>query len=86
MISLKNHILILDEAHNIEDSSRESASYSVTEKQLSEATTDIIKMSEYSKTVFLISCIVLKIQALILDLTVDLRYAEIIKYKMLYWS
>ncbi|XP_059763186.1 Fanconi anemia group J protein isoform X2 [Balaenoptera ricei] len=33
-ISLKEQVVILDEAHNIEDCARESASYSVTEVQL----------------------------------------------------
>ncbi|NXX13836.1 FANCJ protein, partial [Podargus strigoides] len=33
-INLKGQVVILDEAHNIEDSARESVSYSVTESQL----------------------------------------------------
>lgn len=33
-IKLKEQIVILDEAHNIEDCARESASYSITEVQL----------------------------------------------------
>eukprot|EP00058_Branchiostoma_floridae_P013432 XP_002598920.1 hypothetical protein BRAFLDRAFT_79851 [Branchiostoma floridae] len=33
-ISLKNHVIVLDEAHNIEDSAREAASFSMTEDQL----------------------------------------------------
>lgn len=33
-INLKGHVVILDEAHNIEDSARESVSYGVTENQL----------------------------------------------------
>ncbi|XP_039176776.1 Fanconi anemia group J protein isoform X2 [Crotalus tigris] len=33
-IELKDQVLILDEAHNIEDCARESASYNVTEEQL----------------------------------------------------
>lgn len=33
-INLKEQIVILDEAHNIEECARESASYSVTEVQL----------------------------------------------------
>ncbi|XP_078681023.1 Fanconi anemia group J protein homolog [Branchiostoma floridae x Branchiostoma belcheri] len=33
-ISLKNNVIVLDEAHNIEDSAREAASFSMTEDQL----------------------------------------------------
>ncbi|PAA47632.1 hypothetical protein BOX15_Mlig004721g5, partial [Macrostomum lignano] len=33
-ISVKNHIVILDEAHNIEDACRDSASITITEEQL----------------------------------------------------
>ncbi|XP_063152419.1 Fanconi anemia group J protein [Candoia aspera] len=33
-IKLKDQVVVLDEAHNIEDSARESASYSLTEEQL----------------------------------------------------
>lgn len=33
-ITLKGQVVILDEAHNIEDCARESVSYSVTESQL----------------------------------------------------
>jgi fanconi anemia group J protein len=40
-ISLKGQIVILDEAHNIEDSSREAASFSVTQAQLLEAMKDL---------------------------------------------
>lgn len=36
-ISLKNHVLILDEAHNIEDSARSGASSCVTQSEMSEA-------------------------------------------------
>lgn len=36
-IHLKNHVLILDEAHNIEDFSRESASCTITKDELQEA-------------------------------------------------
>ncbi|NWX92194.1 FANCJ protein, partial [Nothoprocta ornata] len=36
-INLKGQVVILDEAHNIEDSARESVSYSVTENQLRSA-------------------------------------------------
>lgn len=36
-ISLKNHVLVLDEAHNIEDSARDAASCTVTQDELQEA-------------------------------------------------
>lgn len=36
-INLKGQVVILDEAHNIEDSAREAVSYSVTESQLNAA-------------------------------------------------
>jgi len=40
-ISLNSQVVILDEAHNIEDSSREAAGYSVTQAQLLEAMQDL---------------------------------------------
>lgn len=36
-INLKDQVVILDEAHNIEDCARESVSYGVTERQLQAA-------------------------------------------------
>ena len=36
-INLKGQVVILDEAHNIEDASREAASFSVNQKQLLDA-------------------------------------------------
>lgn len=36
-INLKNHVLILDEAHNIEDSSREGASCTFTQEEIADA-------------------------------------------------
>ena len=45
-ISLKNQIVILDEAHNIEDSSREAASYSVKQDTLQEGVEDISKIGQ----------------------------------------
>ena len=36
-IRLKNHVLILDEAHNIEDSARSAASRNVMQDQMEEA-------------------------------------------------
>lgn len=50
-ISLKDQIVILDEAHNIEDSARESASSSVALDQLNEAADDLNNMGAYSDLV-----------------------------------
>lgn len=36
-ISLKNHVVVLDEAHNIEDSAREAASCTITQELLIDA-------------------------------------------------
>ena len=44
-INLKGQVVILDEAHNIEDSAREAASFSVTETQLMDACSDIQNIS-----------------------------------------
>ena len=46
-INLKEQIVILDEAHNIEDSARESASNSVEQDKLTEALEDLDNMSNY---------------------------------------
>ncbi|XP_044286098.1 Fanconi anemia group J protein isoform X2 [Varanus komodoensis] len=43
-INLKNQVVVLDEAHNIEDSARESSSYTVTEAQLSSAREELDTM------------------------------------------
>ncbi|XP_062815319.1 Fanconi anemia group J protein isoform X1 [Anolis carolinensis] len=43
-INLKDQVVILDEAHNIEESARESASYSVTEAQLQMAREELDAM------------------------------------------
>lgn len=40
-IVLTNQVVILDEAHNIEDSSREAASYAVMQDQLGEAASNL---------------------------------------------
>ncbi|KAI8502870.1 Fanconi anemia group J protein [Branchiostoma belcheri] len=40
-ISLKNNVIVLDEAHNIEDSAREAASFSMTEDQLDATMTEL---------------------------------------------
>lgn len=40
-INLSDQVVILDEAHNIEDSSREAASWSVSIHNLDEAMSDL---------------------------------------------
>ncbi|MEE6469557.1 hypothetical protein FKM82_008671 [Ascaphus truei] len=47
-INLKDQVVILDEAHNIEDCARESASYSVTEAQLMFARDEIDSMVNHN--------------------------------------
>ena len=48
-ISLANQIVILDEAHNIEDSTRAAASFSITQKNISEAQDDLKNMGQGSQ-------------------------------------
>lgn len=43
-IDLKDQVVILDEAHNIEDSAREAASLTVTSEQLQDATDELDKL------------------------------------------
>ena len=44
-IHLKEQIVILDEAHNIEDSARDAASVSISKKDLQDGYEDLHKMS-----------------------------------------
>ena len=46
-ISLKNNIVILDEAHNIENNARDSASWEVNQDQVREAMQDLEKMGKF---------------------------------------
>ena len=46
-ISLKGQVLVLDEAHNIEDCARDAASFSVTQQQLLDAERDISQLSKW---------------------------------------
>ena len=46
-IVLTNQIVILDEAHNIEDSAREASSFSVTQSQLLDAMQDLDTLGRY---------------------------------------
>ena len=48
-IHLKNNIVILDEAHNIEDSARGAASYDMTQAAIKEAMTDLENMMKFSQ-------------------------------------
>ena len=41
LIDVKNKVIILDEAHNMEDSAREAASLSLTHIQMSDALKEI---------------------------------------------
>ena len=47
-INLKGQIVIVDEAHNIEDSTREAASYSASHAKIKDALKDLHDMSERS--------------------------------------
>ena len=47
-IDLTDQVVILDEAHNIEDSSRDAASWSVTTQKLEEAMNDLDYFSKCS--------------------------------------
>lgn len=46
-ISLKGQIVLLDEAHNIEDSAREAASQSITQEQIQRALQDMDGLRAY---------------------------------------
>ena len=45
-ISIKNQVIILDEAHNIEDSAREGASFTMTQEEIIDSMRDLEKMAE----------------------------------------
>lgn len=47
-INLKGQIVVLDEAHNIEDCARESASFTLNQAQLREARDDLEAMVTYN--------------------------------------
>lgn len=44
-IHLNNNVIVLDEAHNIEDSAREAASCTLTQDEILEARNDLEKMA-----------------------------------------
>ncbi|VDQ16516.1 unnamed protein product [Trichobilharzia regenti] len=54
-LEVSNHVIILDEAHNIEDASREAASFTLTEHQLKNAREDLDGLSKscYFCTVYI---------------------------------
>ena len=58
MINLKDQIVVLDEAHNIEDSSREAGSVQLTSIQLEETRKDLEDLSmRFSFYLFLLKSI-----------------------------
>ena len=48
-ITLKNNIVILDEAHNIEDSARGAASYDISQSLIRDAMTDLETMEKFAR-------------------------------------
>ena len=54
MINLKDQIVILDEAHNIEDSSREAGSVQLTSIQLEETQKDLEDLSRRLLSLFIV--------------------------------
>ena len=53
-IVLTSQIVILDEAHNIEDSSREAASFSVSQTQLLDAMHDLDTLGQFSASQYFV--------------------------------
>lgn len=48
-INLKGQIVILDEAHNIEDSARDAAGGSITTEQITSAIQNLQQLCEYTQ-------------------------------------
>lgn len=48
LIDIENKIIILDEAHNIEDNARDAASLSITSEELLEVTGEIEEICEFN--------------------------------------
>lgn len=46
LLEIENKVIILDEAHNMEDSARDAASLSVTNLQLTDVSKEINKIKE----------------------------------------
>lgn len=49
LINLKDNILILDEAHNMEDAAREAASSSITYRQLKDIEEELSQLCKHFK-------------------------------------
>ena len=49
LINLKGNILILDEAHNMEDAAREAASLSITYRQLKDIEEELSQLCKHFK-------------------------------------
>jgi len=56
-ITLTNQIVILDEAHNIEDSSREAASFTVSQTQLLDAMRDLETIGQFTTFIGMVICL-----------------------------
>ena len=52
-ISLKDQIVVLDEAHNVEDSARESASLTLTAVDLQNTLDDLDRLGNYKQIKYL---------------------------------
>jgi Fanconi anemia group J protein len=53
---LKGQIVILDEAHNIEDSTRDAASFSVTQTKVNDALKDLHDISQFTVIYCVVEC------------------------------
>lgn len=49
LINLEGNILILDEAHNMEDAAREAASFSITYRQLKDIEEELSQLCKHFK-------------------------------------
>ena len=49
LINIKGNILILDEAHNMEDAAREAASFSITYRQLKDIEEELSQLCKHFK-------------------------------------
>lgn len=65
-VHLKNSIIILDEAHNVEDTSRDSASFFFTEKEIIALLENLYEKRKYLKDIIYFLCIYLNLQNFVL--------------------